>query len=336
VMERAVQLFSFDDHSVTLGGVSIKFAYKTSDTSIASFLTEDDDCVHVREGDFSRNDREQRSRVALIYDAWLAKLALPEWFRKFLLDIETYRVVSKQFNFKAELKYQLPTGTTSTTPRNSLYNGTIFAVSCKRASVTGRAVILGDDILAALLRALLLQHWMSVAGEFKMVLKASAPDLNGQATLLSRRLITETQTPCMLPKIGKALARFNVRASKNTGVSDSQYMAGKALSYAYEFRHVPAISSAFLSRYEIEDHSFVQLDDLTWFTRTSGMDTAEKLLTAIKREPVTIGRLEFQDWLIETYEIDLFDLDRLLDVYVIKPGYEVIDEPLYELLAIDM
>jgi len=345
VMERAVHLTRI--LKVPFGEVAIEFAYKTDDVKLCQFLFQDSELNETVEGDFSRNDREQRSRVALIYDAWLGKLGMPQWFRTLLLDLEHFTVKNNRFGFRSKLAFQLPTGTTSTTPRNSLYNGTMFAVAVRRQKITrllltagktivARALILGDDILARLVRRLSLEGWVATVADFKMVLKAKAPRANGEATFLSRRIFTEVDVPCMVPLLGKMLIRFNARASTNDAITDSAYMAGKSLSYAYECRHVPMISRMFLTRFNMEDDKDkVQLQDLTWFTKTSGL-AIDEIVKAIKNEKVLIDDMEFGMWCCEQYDLDVEDVRELFARTILSPDIEFLDLPNIEKMLCDL
>jgi hypothetical protein len=348
VMKRAVQLTRI--HKVPIGETLVEFAYSTSDVALCDFLFQDDRFKETVEGDFSRNDREQRSRVALLYDAWLEILGMPMWYRTLLLDLEHYTVQNLRFGFYAKLKFQLPTGTTSTTPRNSLYNATMFAVAVRRQISSGHlppptpiavssaaitrticvsalATILGDDILARMVRRFLIDEWVKTVCDFKMVLKGKAPRMNGEATLLSRRIFAEVDRPCMVPLLGKMLVRFNVRATINDDVSDSAYMAGKALSYAYECRHVPFLSKMFLTRYSMEDdRSQVKLQDLTWFTRSSNK-SLDEIVKAIRNEKILIDDLEFGAWTCEQYDLDIEEVRELFAMTVLNPRMEMLDLP---------
>jgi hypothetical protein len=349
VMQRAVSLTR--DMQIPFGEVLVDFGYKTTDTALCDFLFDDIRLKETVEGDFSRNDREQRSRVALIYDAWLSKLGMPLWFRTLLLDLEHFTVRNFRFGFSAKLAFQLPTGTTSTTPRNSLYNGTMFAVAVRRQKlrtedwysdigklyqIAARAVILGDDILARLFRRLALDGWTKTVADFKMVLKAKAPRINGDATFLSRRIFAEVDQACMVPLLGKMLVRFNVRATSNDAITDSAYMAGKSLSYAYECRHVPLLSRIFLARYWMEaDHELVQLEDLTWFTKTSNL-SLDQIVAAIRDETVLIDDMDFGLWCCEQYDLDLEEVRELFEMTVLDAEVKVLDMPNLANMACDL
>lgn len=334
VMERLVELTRV--HHVPIGPAMVEFAYKTDDVKLCKFLFDDSTLKDTIEGDFSRNDREQRSRVALIYDAWLSKLAMPQWFRTLLLDLEHYTVYNRRFGFKAQLAFQLATGTTSTTPRNSTYNATMFAVALSRQNKRARAVILGDDLLARINDRFDLDEWVKDVASFKMVLKAKAPQADGGATFLSRRIFANVDTPCMMPLLGKMLVRFNIRASSNEDVSDSAYMAGKSLSYAYECRHVPFIRNFFMERYMMEgDRDDVQLQDLTWFARTSNLGVKE-IVKAIADEKVVIDDDQFGEWVCLQYDCDLEDIRDLFAATVLDSEPNVIDMPYLANLSCDL
>jgi hypothetical protein len=331
IMERLVSLLA--EHEV--GPVKVMLGYKTNDVKLATFLAES---VHpdTVEGDFSRNDREQRSRVALLIDAWLGKLGMPQWYRSLLLKLEHYKVQNKRFGFKARLKFQLPTGTTMTTARNSMYNITMYALTCKRQRRKSDAVVLGDDLLARVSKRLDLNAWTQTVANFKMVLKPKAPRLDGEATFLSRRIFANRTEPCMVPLLGKMLVRFNIRATINDSCSDSQYMAGKALSYAYECRHVPTLRDIFLQRYEDEDDGGkVTLDDLTWFARSSGIHDVATLLRSIKEETVIVDEDEFGTWCCETYGLMLVEVEDLFTSTVLDARITMIDSPLLEFMSQD-
>jgi hypothetical protein len=302
--------------------------YKTNDVKLATFLAQS---VHKEtvEGDFSRNDREQRSKVALLIDAWLDILGMPSWYRKLLLKLEHYKVQNKRFGFKARLKFQLPTGTTMTTARNSMYNITMFAVACTRQRREADACVLGDDLLAQVNKRFDLDAWVKTVANFKMVLKSKNPQLDGEATFLSRRIFADRTDPCMVPLLGKMLVRFNIRATINDACSDSQYMAGKALSYAYECRHVPTLRDIFIERYEAEDDGGkVTLDDLTWFARSSGIYDVATLLASIKEEPVLVDEWEFGAWCCRHYDLMLTEVEELFRETVLNANITMLDSPI--------
>jgi len=317
-----------------LGDVNFVTAYKKTDVQLAQHLTCDPSLKHTAEGDYSANDREQRHRVHLLYDRALAKVRMPEWFRDLLKSMERFKVQSRSFGLKAIIHNQLPTGTTSTTPRNSWYNAVMFAVSCRRQGLHGNAVILGDDLLARLNAAINCDVWVATVLLFKMVLKAKSPPLNCHATFLSKRIMANLETPCMVPLIGKAIARFNARGVHCEAISRSQYMAGKSLSYAYEFRHVPFLCDFFLRRFAMEDRTRLSLDDLTWHARTSGV-SLDNIADSITDEPHIITDDDFRDWLMEAYEVGLDDLRELCELVLLSSEMTLVNHPAVEGLSRD-
>jgi hypothetical protein len=330
-MERLILLCKM--HKV--GDVRVSFGYKQSDVALAGFLNEDATYSHCVEGDFSRNDREQRRSVHLLYSMWLRKLGMPEWYVKLEEQLSSFTVQSRQFGLWACIMNQLPTGATITTPRNSAYNLTMFAVACRRQHLAARALILGDDILAMTNRKMVLSEWVDTVDEFRMVLKAKAPLLQGQATFLSRRFIVEgVETPCTLPLIGKAIARFNARGTNNSAVTDDVYIAGKSLSYAYEFRHVPCLRSMFLQRYMMTGVDVKAQLELTWFTRSNGIDQYN-IVQAITSERVLISKSQFREWLVTTYDIGLTDLMELMTMTILNTSLQLVEHPIVAKL-IDM
>lgn len=331
IMERLVSLLA--EHKV--GPVKVMLGYKTNDVKLATFLAQSAHQETV-EGDFSRNDREQRSRVARLIDAWLGKLGMPSWYRSLLLKLESYKVQNKRFGFKARLEFQLPTGTTMTTARNSMYNITMFALTCIRQRREADALVLGDDLLARVSKRFDLNDWVKTVANFKMVLKPKAPALDGEATFLSRRIFADRAEPCMVPLLGKMLVRFNIRATMNESCSDSQYMAGKALSYAYECRHVPTLRDIFLERYRDEDDGGkVTLDDLTWFARSSGIYDVDTLLRSIKDEPVIVDEDEFGMWCCLHYDLMLVEVEDLFRSTILDARITMLDSPLLEHMSHD-
>jgi hypothetical protein len=311
-MERLVELLQ----DRPIGGVLFMTAYKRSDVTLAEHLT-DRPFAHVAEGDYSANDREQRHRVHKLFDALLKIIRMPSWFRDLLVTIDKFHVRSFAFGLSAVIESQLPTGTTSTTVRNSWYNIVMFAVSCQRQRLKGNAVVLGDDLLAVLNKPIDTALWTACVARFKMVLKAATPALNCHATFLSKRLLVVGDRPCMVPLLGKAIARFNARGVFDNSKTPSQYMAGKSLSYAYEFRHVPFMRDFFLERFALEDQSELELSDLTWFSRTSGV-SVDNIADSIINESVIVGDDEFRDWVMEAYGVGLSDLQDLCELVLLS------------------
>jgi len=329
-MERLCQVLAIGP----ICGIQFLTAYKQKDTALAQFISGDDRLTELVEGDYSANDKHQRKRVHLLFDRFLTMIKMPVWLRKIFLETNIFKVQSRSFGFQATLENQLDTGTTATTPRNSLYNILMFADSMRRQGARGRALVLGDDLLAALNKRVDLRAWVTNVSLFKMVLKAKRPATWGKATFLSRRLVCDREEPCMVPLLGKALARFNARALYVENKTHSQYMAGKSLSYAYEFRHVPFMRDFFLQRYVLEDRTRLSLDDLTWHAKTAGVDL-ENIVDSIKAEEVLLSDDEFRDWTMETYDIGLCDLEELCEEVLLSDEVTLVDHPIVANLSMD-
>jgi len=195
---------------------------------------------------------------------------------------------------------------------------------------------LGDDLLARLNQRLDLKAWVLRVAQFKMVLKAKAPTFEHNATFLSRRIILGGTAPCMLPLVGKMIARFNARGTMNPSVGDNDYMAGKALSYAYECRHVPFMRDRFLARYLTHENARPVFDELSWFTRTSGMDNLGDIMSAIKNENVLVDDDTFDVWLLNTYDLDLYELSTIMDATINNTDRVVVDLPWFHKMFIDL
>jgi len=317
-----------------LNNITPMFGYKRSDVTLSAHLAEG---THVQciEGDYSRNDREQRARVVQLFTRFLRHIGMPEWYINLEIAFNKFKVINYDMGLVAWIENQLPTGVTVTTCRNSFYNWLQFTVAMTLQGVTARCLILGDDLLAVTQQHVDLDQWIAVVAAFKMVLKAKQLQLHALATFLSRRFCIDTTTPCMFPLIGKALFRFNVRATENPALTDSQYMAGKVLSYAYEFRHVPMMRDAFLKRYLMEDHSSVSTDELTWFTKTSNLSISE-IIAAIHNEQVVLTRDEFEMCILEAYEIDTIDLQEMLDAVITSTDCTIYDHPCDVKLLVDV
>jgi len=329
ICERLVEIFK--QHR--LGPIKYNVAYKTDDVTLARHLVEARDAGYnfCLEADFSSNDLYQRKGMTTITDAAIGVLGAPQWFRKLLIDMRTFSVTNHLHGHRAEVQNQLPTGTTMTTARNCIVNSTIESCYALHSGNTGVADILGDDFLAMMFLPTDCSDITSwVAEGPKMKLKASSPELSGESTFLSRRICTETETPCMMPKLGKALARFNARVSPNMAISDSAYMAGKALSYAYEFRHFPCFRDLFIMRYEAEeDNAHIDMSEISWFTRTSGIDSAERLLSRVKEEKVIVSEDETREFLMDAYgyTFGLTDAKAIATRIILSTDLDIVAAP---------
>jgi len=287
-----------------IGGLKVKLAYKSDSTDLATHLSEarDEGYTHCAEADFSANDLRQRKFATKGCDRAYRTLGCPAWARKLFRDMRKFHVRNLEHGHQADLANQLPTGTTLTTPRNCIWNISIEAVYAMQTGNKGYALCLGDDWLAMMLKRINLTDWEAwVSEQTRMKLTAAAPALQGESTFLSRRLHVDRDIPVMMPKLGKALARFNARASPNMAISDSSYMAGKALCYAYEFRHIPALRELFLMRFRAEEHATVELKEISYYTRINGVDSVEGLLAALSDVRGELTEDETREFMMDCY-----------------------------------
>jgi hypothetical protein len=204
------------------------------------------------EADFSSNDKLQVADVVQLEGMWMLRLGAPGWLVECLLRANHYSVLNRKFGVKAKVKNQLPSGSTSTTFRNSIWNATIFFTFGTRFGLRATTLILGDDMLSRMKNGRIprraARSYQHIATLARMSAKVKVHTHLVQCEFLSRRFVPTSYGHRMIPKLGKAFGRFNARAN-NTDIGDDEYMAGKSLSYAYEFRYYPPICRLFLQRF---------------------------------------------------------------------------------------
>jgi hypothetical protein len=318
-------LDEFSDDSVE----KVIFAYTKKDTVIADGLAGGDKYV---EGDFSANDKSQLSDVHEIFAHWLKCCGAPKWFVRFYTtNSREFRVVSYDYGVSATIQNQLATGGTDTTGRNTVWNFSLWHsfVRKKRYKAT-RVAVLGDDIAARVGDKFDLQAWEEHCRKAGMKLKAHHRRFFCDLTFLSRFFVPFGLQNCMVPLVGKALCRFNARANRNSEITDEVYMCGKALSYAYEFRHVAYMRDAFLERARRTGVSFenVSLHDLTWFAK-QGVRTIDDVCRAILDEDVVLSDDQFLEVIMAKYDIGLYDMDELRDKLILGTTVEVLSDERY-------
>jgi hypothetical protein len=193
----------------------------------------------------------------------MRRLGCPEWFIRLHSKTNHFVVSNSKHALRAELDFQLPTGATDTTFRNSFWNSCIlytFLLTIEAKEC--RALILGDDMLARIvgLKRKCVRTYESLALEARMEAKVKRARNLIDCSFLSKSFVpTELGRHLTVPLLGKTLGRFNMRANLNESLSDHAYFAGKSVGYAYEFRFFPAIRDMFLDRFSHE-WSFVDVD----------------------------------------------------------------------------
>jgi len=308
----------------------IIFAYTKSDVEIASDLIGKS---RYFEGDFSANDKSQLVDVHEIFAHWLKRSGAPSWFRKFYIEnSRTFRVVSYEYGVSAEIQNQLATGGTDTTGRNSLWNLCLWYSFCQFNSIKSTAVaILGDDIAAGTdEHGIDCTTWQAHCLGAGMRLKAQERRFHCDLTFLSRFFAPVEDSECMIPLIGKALCRFNARANRNASISDDEYMAGKSLSYAYEFRHVGYMRDRFLARFSQCNVSIegLLLHDLTWFAK-QGVSSVHDVYRKVLTDPLVMSDDCFLEIIMAKYDLGLYDLGELCDRLLNSSALEVFDDERY-------
>jgi hypothetical protein len=257
------------------GDLKCILAYKCGPRKIIDFLAAQGKCV--LEADFSSNDSTQVKDVQGIECKWLRRLGAPEWLVLVMAKANTYNVFSRKFGMSGKLRYQLPSGSTSTTFRNCIWNLTQAFGWASRNGVTGRIAVLGDDMIMVVdtwryrkqgrrHAARSYTHYTALA---RMKAKVKAHTTLCQAEFLSKVFVPAGEDYVMLPKLGRVLAKFNVRATVNTNLSDLEWMAGKSLSMCWETRYIPLVSAIFLERFRDTGVSIdsVKESSLSWGTK---------------------------------------------------------------------
>jgi hypothetical protein len=247
-------------------------AYGATTEELVSFINRagGDSTVYI-ESDFSSNDMTQVQDVSLLEIMWLRRFGAPLWVTGLLLHANSFNAVSHKYGVRVRVTNQLATGAQSTTFRNTLWNMTINHAFCLRVGAHMDSLVLGDDNTARYDNPFSSKA-KNIRREYEHVCKLACMDAEvkvvkflSQTTFLSKHFIPTATSYVMVPKLGKAVGRFNARASANEAVSDEAYLAGKALSYSYEFRHCPPISRMFMMKFErLCPDGVLSLDGISW------------------------------------------------------------------------
>lgn len=276
------------------------------------------------EADFSSNDKFQCSDVQLLEASLMRVLGCPEWFIRLHLKSNSFVVRNSKHGIKASLQYQLPTGATDTTFRNTFWNACIlYAFLMKVRPNSCDALLLGDDMLARISGKCryVEKVYTSVASEAQMEAKVIRHQNLWTATFLSRFFVPHANSKHLtVPILGKALGRFNMRANKNQAVSDDLYMACKSVGYAYEFRYLPCVRDVFLERFKHHFPLAVAKNlkgdydvEVSWNAKAAGV-TLRNITKKILVSEV-LSEYDFNAFCIERYSLTATDvLDLFKDV----------------------
>jgi hypothetical protein len=176
-----------------------------------------------------------------------------------------------------------------------------------------------------------------VAKNACMKAKVKAWQSLAQAEFLSKNFVITSTGFRLIPKIGKALAKFNVRANKNENISNEEYLAGKALSYAWEYRYLPCFRERFLLLVDALDFDAlkISIDAVNYnyasLIRELGTIAAARTIFVPKEDEITED--EFCAFVGFRYSPTLWnsDLTELLEMLLF--GSEDIEQSRYEVLA---
>lgn len=247
-------------------------AYGTTTEELVSFINRSGgpSSIYI-ETDFSSNDMTQVKDVHLLEIMWLRRFGAPLWLTGLLLHANSFSAINHKFGIRLRVENQLATGAQSTTFRNSFWDMSICEAFCIRTGARMDSLVLGDDNTSRYDNPFSSKP-KNIRREYEHVCRLARMDAKvkvhkhlASATFLSKHFIPTATSYVMVPKFGKAIARFNARATQNESVSDDSYLAGKALSYSYEFRHCPPISRAFMEKYNrLCPDGDVSLDGISW------------------------------------------------------------------------
>jgi len=324
------------------GPHKFRVAYKRQPTDYTPFIERGTgDYV---ESDFSSNDMMQCSDVMVLEMALMRRLGAPEWFIRLHAESNKFTVKSSVHGVKAVLQNMLPTGATDTTFRNTFWNSCILYAFIRRVGVTTcRAILLGDDMLARMsgLKRYAVATYESIARDAQMKATVFRRTHLVDCTFLSRVFV-----PCRVegshltvPLLGKALGRFNMRANRNSAVTNHAYMAGKSVGYAYEFRHYPPIRDLFMLRFAHE-WAFVRTEkrrdfplELSWNARSAGVTLANI------KDKIIVSRVASEDDFFEfcyhRYRLTSREVEDLFSDVVLNTDAVDVDDHVVRVLSAD-
>jgi hypothetical protein len=286
----------------TAEAVNYLGAYGTTSSELAAFIGRSGtDSSRFIECDFSSNDMTQVADVHMLEILWLRRFGAPLWLTGLLVHANSFNAVSHKYGVRVRVTNQLATGAQSTTFRNTMWNMTINHAFCLRVKAKGDSLVLGDDNTMRYDNPIssksknIRREYEHVCRMACMVGEVKVHRFLAEATFLSKHFIPVVGGHVMVPKLGKAIGRFNARATSNDSVSDESYLAGKALSYSYEFRHCPPISRAFHEKYmRLAPDGDVSLEGIGWNAKgaflahgVSGVLSRLKTLDVCTRDDMT-------------------------------------------------
>lgn len=305
LQNRMQQVFSLDNPMNV--GNTIIYAPGMSKTILGSII--DEAPGKVLESDFSSNDATQNGAWRKYEAMFYAKLGAPSWFVKEFAQQTSVNVWTR-VGIQASIKGQRWSGEATTTVGNSyvgacqLQNAMSVANVVKSVNIHG-----GDDYLGVIdvdSDESMTEVRESVESEVKktgMIAKAILPASKTHATFYQTRFprdnVRGSRVP--VPRFGRTLAKINVRANANKEVGDREYMAGKYLSAAFEYRYVPRIRDMLAkTSSRLSSQPYVDPSTMKGLENVDSVDALRKFLASVT--PMSVE--DAQSYTEEVYGLD--------------------------------
>jgi len=205
------------------------------------------------ESDFKNNDGTQPAGVRKKEAMFYYKLGAPSWFVREFAANTSVRVFTR-YGLRGKVTGQRWSGEVTTTTGNGYVNSCVSLAALRHAGVKkSTTLVYGDDNLTYTVedkRPEVADAFNTVAESFGMAAETKIPEKREQATFLRKRFVPSAHRTFPVPSLGRVLAKLPVRANYNRAVSDSDYMAGKLLSAAYEHRHILSLRTILMETAE--------------------------------------------------------------------------------------
>lgn len=262
------------------------------------------------ESDAKNNDGSQSKEFRRPEAMFYAKLGAPMWFVREFAKNCSVRVWTR-YGVAATVDGERWSGETTTTTGNSYVHMALMQAALFKANIERSTNIHGGDDYLGYIDGDVKEYKASVESTYKvsgMVAEVVPQATRHHATFYRKRYVRSVAGTLPVPQFGRVLAKINIRANRNTGVNDRDYMAGKYLSAAYEHRHVPHLPELLVATSErLSDKP--HLDSRQ--SKLAEMGSVENIKAVVARSRVH-GLTEFGEFLNEVYGISTSDL---FDVY---------------------
>jgi hypothetical protein len=328
LMDRFVQLENNLEH------LKFRVSYRQQTPEIVSFLEARPHRSWI-EADFSSNDKTQVADVVDLEIMFMRRLGCPEWFLKWHRAANKFSVHNTKYGLSAVVENQLPSGSTDGTFRNSFWNLCILNTWMVIHKVpSADAVILGDDMLAGLThrKRRASRTYRAVSAACHMDAKVTTHPCLHNCHFLSKHFIPVCRgesSHVMLPYMGKVLAKFNCRPNSNANVCDDEYMAGKALSHCFEFRHCHVLRDMFRDRANFHlarSGGKFSVEGVTWHVRVHSAyaDDIAAMLGGSMDWPDLVTRDDLSLFWIGMSDLVFSDLEPLLEHIILGCEFDTV------------